>query len=117
MLCSYCQKIHGFSNNPQKLLSRISPLGPSRYPVGCCIHASVAMMKKPESQEPANTRNAANQCAFGPRRFSPKRNTPRKLDSRKKENTPSMANVCPIPPPGNRIPWKKLLDAAQVALG
>ena len=57
------------------------------------------MMKNPESQEPANTRNAANQWALGPSRFSPNRNTPRKLDSRKKENTPSMASVCPITPP------------------
>src|SRR5580698_7004941 len=102
MLCRYCQNIHGFSSNPQKLLSRISPLGPNSYPVGCCIHASVAMMKNPDSQDPAKTRKAANQCAFGPIRFSPKTNTPRKLDSRKKENTPSMASVCPITPPAAR---------------
>src|ERR1700757_2652494 len=56
-------------------------------------------MKKPESQDPANTRNAETQCALGLRRFSPHRNTPRKLDSRKNENTPSIASVCPMTPP------------------
>src|ERR1017187_5663204 len=99
MLCRYCQNSQGFSSSPERLVSKISPFGPNWYPVGCCIQASVAMMKKPESQEPAKTRKAANQCAFGPRRFSPKRKTPRKLDSRKKEKTPSMARVCPMTPP------------------
>ena len=36
---------------------------------------------------------------MGPSLFSPKRKSPRKLDSRKNENTPSMARVWPITPP------------------
>src|SRR6266404_3118337 len=31
--------------------------------------------------------------------FSPNKNTPRKLDSRKNENTPSIASVWPMTPP------------------
>src|SRR5262245_41725609 len=99
MLWRYCQKSHGLLNSAAKLVSTIWPSAPTWYPVGCCIHAFVAMMKKPDNQEPKNTRNAANQCALGLRRFSPKRKTPRKLDSRKKEKTPSIARVWPITPP------------------
>src|ERR1035441_9447026 len=99
MLWRYCQNNHGLRSSPARLVSSISPFLPNWYPVGCCIHASVAIMKKPESHEPEKTRKAANQGAYVTSLFSPKRNTPRKLDSRKKENTPSMANVCPITPP------------------
>src|ERR1035438_10693680 len=55
MLCRYCQNNHGFNNSPARLVSIISPFLPNWYPVGCCIHASVAIMKKPESHEPAKT--------------------------------------------------------------
>ena len=41
------------------------------------------------------------QCRRGPSRFSPKRNSPRNEDSRKKENTPSIASVWPITPPAD----------------
>src|ERR1035441_4168052 len=99
MLCRYCQKIHGFSSNAEKLVSRISSWRPNRYPVGCCIQALVAMMKKPESHEPAKTRKAANQCAFGPRRFSPKRNTPRKSEEHTSELQSLRHLVCPMTPP------------------
>src|ERR1035438_694313 len=99
MLWRYCQNNHGLRSSPARLVSRISAFLPNWYPVGCCSHAAVGIMKKPERHERAKTRKAANQCAFGPSRFSPKRKTPRKLDSRKKENTPSMANVCPMTPP------------------
>src|ERR1700693_2660751 len=60
------------------------------------------MMKNPLSQDPRKTRNAENQWAMGLRRFSPKMNRPRKLDSRKKEKTPSIANVWPMTPPAER---------------
>src|ERR1035438_3792392 len=99
MLWRYCQNNHGLRSSPPRLVSSISPFLPNWNPAGCCIQASVAIMKKPDSHEPAKTRKAANQRAFGPSRFYPKRKTPRKLDSRKKENTPSMANVCPMTPP------------------
>src|SRR5271170_1138866 len=99
MLCAYCQSAQGFRSRPQKLDKRISPLGPSLYPVGCCIHASVAMIKNPDNQEPSHTKNAAHQWPIRPSFFSPNKNSPRKLDSRKNEKTPSMASVCPITPP------------------
>src|SRR5580704_14926250 len=101
ILCRYCQPTQGLSSSPQKLLRPIWPPGPISYPVGCCIHSSVAMIKKPDSHDPRNTRNAANQCATGPRRSSPNRKSPRKLDSRKNENTPSIASVCPITAPAD----------------
>src|ERR1700722_9822946 len=85
MLWRYCQSIHGFRRSPQKLSSKTCPLGPILYAVGCCIQASVAMMKYPESQEPAHTSTADNQCMRGLSRFSPNTNSPRKVDSRKKE--------------------------------
>src|SRR5580692_12629806 len=99
MVCAYCQSPHLFSNNPQKLASSLSPFAAMRYATGCCIHASVATIKNPESHEPSQTRNAAHQCPTRPSFFSPNKNNPKKLDSRKKENTPSMASVCPITPP------------------
>src|ERR1039458_7778685 len=90
MLWMYCQNNHGFRSNPARLVSRISPFFPSWYPVGCCIQASVAIMKKPESHEPAKTRKAANQCAFGPRRFSPNRKTP---DRKSEEHTSELQSL------------------------
>src|SRR5712692_6904217 len=99
MLCKYCQPTHGLSSSPQKLLSRISPPGPISYPDGCCIQASVAMMKKPDIQEPRNTRNSDPQCAHAESRFSPKRKRPKNADSKKKEKTPSMARGWPMTPP------------------
>ena len=55
---------------------------------GCCIHASVTMMKNPESHDPTNTANPAHQCPQRLSRPSPYRNSPRNADSRKNENTP-----------------------------
>src|SRR5215469_17190907 len=99
MVCAYCHSAHLFRTNLQKLDSSISPLVPSRYPVGCCIHAFVATMKNPESQEPRKMRKAAHQWPKRLSFLSPKRNKPKKLDSRKKEKTPSIASVWPITPP------------------
>ena len=42
-------------------------------------------MKNPESQDPANTATAENQCARAPIRFSPKSRSPKNVDSRKNE--------------------------------
>src|SRR6266403_976537 len=99
MVCAYCHSAHLLSRRAQKLESSISPCGPSVYPVGCCIHAFVAVMKNPESHDPSQTRKAAHQCPVRPSFFSPNKNIPRKLDSRKKENTPSIASVWPMTPP------------------
>src|SRR5882762_5956042 len=106
MVCAYCQKTHLLTSSDQKLASSICPWESTRCPVGYCswlsgyfIVATNAWMKKPESQEPSQTRNAAHQWPTRPNLFSPKRNSPRKLDSRKKENTPSIASVCPMTPP------------------
>src|ERR1700686_5370808 len=99
IVCGYCQRVHGFSSKPQKLFNSNVPLGPSEYATGCCIHASVATMKYPESHEPTKTRKADNQWPMRPSFFSPSKNNPKKLNSRKKENTPSIASVWPITPP------------------
>jgi hypothetical protein len=99
MLCAYCQIAHGLKRNAEKLWSAISPLGSTACPTGCCIQASVATMKYPESHDPRKTRKAANQWPRGVRRFSPKRKRPRNEDSRKNEKTPSIASVWPITPP------------------
>ena len=56
-------------------------------------------MKKPESHDPTNTMKAAHQWPLRPRRCSPNRNSPRNADSRKNENTPSIASGCAITPP------------------
>ena len=58
-------------------------------------------MKKPDSHEPRKTRNAAHQWPQRLRRFSPNRNMPRNADSRKNENTPSIATGCAMTPPVN----------------
>src|SRR5580704_15263556 len=102
MVCAYCQSAHLFSSRPQKLESSMAPLAPTWYPVGCCNHASVTTMKNPDSHEPRKTRNPATQWPILPSLFSPNKNKPRKLDSRKNENTPSMARVCPTTPPADR---------------
>jgi hypothetical protein len=102
ILCAYCSHAQGFIISPQKLETSYVPFGSRWYATGCCIHASVTMMKNPEIHEPTNTRNAAPQCASLESRFSPNRNRPRKLDSRKNENTPSIASGCPITPPVRR---------------
>ena len=99
MLCRYCHRVHGFNSSAERLFNAICPFASITKPTGCCIQASVAMMKKPESHEPTNTMKADHQCPLGPSRFSPNRNSPRKVDSRKNENTPSMASVWPITPP------------------
>ena len=52
---------------------------------------------------------AANQCFLGPRRFSPNKNSPRKVDSRKKEKTPSIANVWPMTPPAVLENWAQFV--------
>src|ERR1700733_7367406 len=102
MLCAYCHHAHGFNTSAQKLSSCTDPSAALKYPTGCCIQASVATMKNPESHDPRNTASADHQCNFGPRRFSPYRNRPRNADSRKKANMPSMASVWPITPPAKR---------------
>ena len=102
MLCAYCHHVHGLKMRPSQLFRTISPFGPSVYPTGCCIQPSVAMMKKPESHAPMQVIRVANQCSFGPSRFSPNSTSPRNVDSRKNENTPSMARVCPMTPPAAR---------------
>src|SRR5215470_2637074 len=102
MLCRYCQPAQGFRIKSQKLDNPAEPSCCTAYPTGYCIHASVAMMKYPDSHEPMNTIKAVNQWARGPSRFSPNRNRPRKEDSMKKAKTPSIASVCPITPPANR---------------
>src|SRR4029077_12919117 len=99
MVCAYCQSTHLLISSDQKLASSICPRESTRWPVGYCIQALVATMKYPESHEPNQTRNADHQWPMRPSFFSPKRNNPRKLDSRKKENTPSIASVCPMTPP------------------
>src|SRR5580700_1119029 len=99
MLCRYCHRTQGLSSSPQKLLSPIWPRDPISYPVGCCIHASVAMMKNPDSQDPRRTSIAEARCHLGPSHFSAYRNNPTKEDSRKNEMTPSMASVWPTTPP------------------
>src|SRR5690606_41313781 len=66
---------------------------------GCCIHECVAIIRKPLAQEPRKTIKPERKCSFCPSSFSPKRNMPRKEDSKKKENIPSIANVCPMMPP------------------
>ena len=66
-------------------------------------------MKNPEIHDPSQTRNADAQCARGESRFSPKRNNPRNADSRKNENTPSIASGCPITPPVTRANCDQLV--------
>src|ERR1700761_8535782 len=60
------------------------------------------MMKKPESHDPKNTRNADAQCALGDRRFCPKRNRPSNGDSRTKEQMTYTAMGMPMTPPVRR---------------
>src|SRR3954469_4299930 len=85
MLCEYCSTAQGFNAICQKLATWNEPSDARVKPTGCCIHASVTMMKYPESHEPRKTMKAAPQCAHLLRRCSPKRKRPRKADSRKKE--------------------------------
>src|SRR6201989_2180580 len=99
MLWMYCQNAHSLSIRAQKLLSWAVPFGPISKPTGCCIQASVTMMKKPEIQEPRKTMTAESQWIFCPNLRSPKRKMPRKEDSRKKANTPSMASAVAMTPP------------------
>src|SRR5690348_1536898 len=99
IVCGYCQSVHGLSTRPQKLLNPNIPFAPSEYATGCCIQASVATMKYPESHEPMKIISAENQCPMRPSRFSPNKKSPKKLDSKKNEKTPSIASVCPITPP------------------
>src|ERR1700731_5490170 len=102
MLCAYCSHAQGFSSRPQKLVSSNLPSGNNLYATGCCIQASVTMMKKPDIHEPMKTMTAEPQWAHRERRFSPNRNRPRKVDSRKNEKTPSIASGCPMMPPVRR---------------
>src|SRR5215469_4799999 len=102
MLCAYCHHAQGFSTSCQKLLNCTEPSGLVAYPTGCCIQASVAMMKNPESHDPRNTATADHQCALGLSRCSPYRNRPRNADSRKKANIASIARVWPMTPPAKR---------------
>src|ERR1700733_16223605 len=101
-LCAYWIHAHGFSRSPVKLVSSNLPFESMRYATGCCIHASVTMMKNPEIHEPVQTMKVAPKCSHFESRFSPKRNSPRNVDSRKKEKTPSMARGCPMIPPVRR---------------
>src|SRR5947208_13650188 len=98
MLCAYWMSAHGFVSSPQKLDTLYPPLGSRTYATGCCIQASVTMMKKPDSHDPRKTRKPAHQCPHRPSRFSPYRKRPRNADSRKKQNVPSMASGCPMTP-------------------
>src|SRR3954452_21201302 len=98
MLCAYCQPTQGLVSSPQNESSCARP--PCIvYATGCCIHAFVAMMKKPEIHEPAHTMNADSQCHRGATRPRPARKMPMNTDSAKNANTPSIASVCPITPP------------------
>src|SRR3954465_10329166 len=99
MLCMYWSRPQGLSSSFQKLTTSNCPFGKRLYATGCCIHASVTMMKKPEIHDPSQTITAENQCMRLEMRFSPYRNKPRNADSRKKLNTPSIARGCPITPP------------------
>src|SRR5437879_9925250 len=58
MLCAYCHHAHGFNINAQKLESCADPSAAVVYPTGCCIQASVTMMKNPLSHEPRKTATA-----------------------------------------------------------
>src|SRR5579859_6674808 len=109
MLCAYCSSAQGFSSRPQKLVTWKLPSAPRWKATGCCIHASVTMMKKPESHDPRDTSTADHQCPLGPSRFSPYRNSPRNADSRKNENTPSITSGCPITPPVSRAKCDQLV--------
>ena len=71
MLCAYCSSAHGFSSSCQKLSTSNCPLGRRSKATGCCIHASVTMMKNPEIHEPTKTITAENQCISFEIRFSP----------------------------------------------
>src|SRR5580658_11236210 len=102
MLCMYCKSPHGFNSSCQKLSTSNWPLGKRSYATGCCIQASVTMMKNPEIHEPTKTITAENQCIHLETRLSPYRKRPRKADSRKKLKTPSMARGWPITPPESR---------------
>src|ERR1700683_875862 len=67
------------------------------------LHPSVGGNdEESRDHEPSQTNNTETQWPFCPSRFSPKSIKPRKLDSRKKENIPSMASVWPITPPAVR---------------
>src|SRR5271170_552408 len=99
ILCAYCNQAQGFIRSAQKLLTSYTPFGSKRYPTGCCIHASATMMKKPDIQEPRNTRNADAQCPHFESRFSPNRKSPRSIYSRNKEKIPSIARGIPMTPP------------------
>ncbi|MNE21430.1 hypothetical protein D3C80_1145930 [compost metagenome] len=59
------------------------------------------MIKNPLAQEPIKISNPVTKCHLCPSSFSPYKNKPKKEDSKKKENMPSMAKVCPIIPPVN----------------
>src|SRR5260370_13097098 len=87
MLCKYCHCVHGFKIKSQKLVRTNWLFGPSLYPTGCCIQASVAIIKNPESHEPRKTRNPESQCSAGLSRPSPKTNRPRNAHSRKNAET------------------------------
>src|ERR1041384_5792298 len=65
---------------------------------GCCIQASVTIMKKPDIHEPRKTMKAASQWTRWPKRFSPKRKSPRNDDSRKNAKTPSIPGAPPRAP-------------------
>src|ERR1051325_6288376 len=102
MLCAYCSSAQGFKSSLQKLVTWTLASAVRWNATGCCIQASVTMMKNPESHEPTKTRNADHQCPLGPSRFSPYRNNPRNADSRKNENTPSITSGVPITLPVTR---------------
>src|SRR5215469_2183284 len=98
MLCEYWISPQGLPSSPQKLVTS-KPLAVRVYATGCCIHASVTMMKNPDSHDPRNTANPAHQCPQRLNRSSPYKNNPRDADSRKNENTPSITSGWPITPP------------------
>ena len=102
MLCAYCHHAQGLNTRAQKLDSCAEPSAARTYPTGCCIQASVAMIKKPDIHDPRKTATADHQWARGLSLFSPYRNNPRNADSRKNANMPSIARVCPITPPAKR---------------
>ena len=98
MLCAYCHPAHSLSTKSQKLASCSVP-STVAWPTGCCMNALVAMMKYPESHEPAKSAAVAARYPTRPSLFSPYSTRPRKVDSRKKAKVPSMASVWPMTPP------------------
>src|SRR4051794_12509927 len=98
MLCGYIHASQGFVSRPQNESSWALPFE-TEYATGCCIHATVARMKNPDSHDPTKIITADSQWTRGLKRSRPARKIPRNTDSAKNAKTPSIASVCPITPP------------------